>query len=344
MKKIIYLFILLTIGLTSCVSKKQYDDVLASEQKYYDEAQVTKKELADKKVALSELTAENESLQAQIKQLAADTLQCSKNVFSLNQEIASLKGLNAELTTKLGKSKSEEEVKLLLADLQKLQDKLQAREDDLRKAEKQLTQNKSTLDEKQKAFDEQQRKLTEQQNALDAQNARVKELTDVLNKKDQLMKDLKNRVSQALIGFEGNGLAVTNKNGKVYVSLDEKLLFKSGKWDVDPKGITALDKLSKLLAENADIHVEIEGHTDDVPYNGSGSILDNWDLSVKRATAIVRIILNNKDIDPVRITASGRSQFLPIDPAKTPEARQKNRRTEIILSPNLDELMNLLSK
>jgi chemotaxis protein MotB len=344
MKKIIYLFILLTIGLTSCVSKKQYDDVLASEQKYYDEAQSTKKELADKKVALSELTAENESLQAQIKQLAADTLQCSKNVFSLNQEIASLKGLNAELTTKLGKSKSEEEVKLLLADLQKLQDKLQAREDDLRKAEKQLTQNKSTLDEKQKAFDEQQKKLTEQQNTLDAQNARVKELTDVLNKKDQLMKDLKNRVSQALIGFEGNGLAVTNKNGKVYVSLDEKLLFKSGKWDVDPKGITALDKLSKLLAENPDIHVEIEGHTDEVPYNGSGSILDNWDLSVKRATAIVRIILNNKDIDPIRITASGRSQFLPVDPAKTPEARQKNRRTEIILSPNLDELMNLLSK
>ncbi len=341
----------LAVGLSSCVTKKQYNDVLASEQKYYNESQNAKKELAENNVKLKELSAENNRLKSDVAKLAADTLKNSKDIYALKQEIAAMKDLNAELSKQLGKSKSEEEVKLLLADLQKLQDSLQAKEDELKKAEGRLTQNQNALTEKQKeaaahqkALDEQQRLMNEQQRLLDEQNQKLKELTDILEKKDQAMKDLKNRVSQALTGFEGNGLSITNKNGKIYVSLDEQLLFKSGKWDVDPKGVTAIENLSKLLAENPDIHVLVEGHTDDVPYNGTGQITDNWDLSVKRATAIVRIILNNKGINPVRITAAGRSQYLPIDPAKTPEARQKNRRTEIILSPNLDELMELLSK
>ena len=186
--------------------------------------------------------------------------------------------------------------------------------------------------------------MAEQQKAIDEKNLRLQELTQILDKKDMMMRELKNRVSKALTGFEGNGLTVTNKNGKIYVSLDEKLLFKSGKWDVDPKGVTALDNLAKLLAENPDVHVVIEGHTDNIPYAGSGQISDNWDLSVKRSTSIIRILLKNKAIDPIRITAAGRGEFLPVDSSNTSEARQKNRRTEIILSPNLDELMNLLSK
>ncbi len=262
-----------------------------------------------------------------------------------------MKDLNTELTDKLGKSKSEEEVKLLLADLQKIQDKLQIKEDELKAAEALLNQNQAELAknqailaERQQEVAEKQLMLDEQQKALNEQNMRLKELTEMLEKKDLAMNELKQRVSQALVGFEGNGLTVTNKDGKIYVSLDEQLLFQSGKWDVDPKGVTAIDNLSKLLAENPDIHILVEGHTDNVPYNGSGQITDNWDLSVKRATAIVKIILKNKGINPIRITAAGRSEFIPIDPANTKDARQKNRRTEIILSPNLDELMQMLSK
>jgi chemotaxis protein MotB len=336
MKKISFV-LMAVIALSSCVSKKQYNDMLASQQKSYNEAQNAKRDLADCNVKKKELSSENDRLNAAIAQLTSDTVANSKQIYSLKQEIAALKDINDDLTRKLGNSKSEEEVKLLLADLQKLHDKLQAKEDELKKAESLLSQNQAALNEKQK-------EVAAQQKALDEQSQRLKELTEILEKKDAAMKELKNKVSQALVGFEGNGLSVTNKNGKIYVSLDEQLLFKSGKWDVDPKGVTAIENLAKLLAENPDIHVLVEGHTDDVPYNGSGQILDNWDLSVKRATAIVRILLTNKKIDPVRITAAGRSQYLPVDPAKTPEARQKNRRTEIILSPNLDELMELLSK
>jgi chemotaxis protein MotB len=137
-------------------------------------------------------------------------------------------------------------------------------------------------------------------------------------------------------------LTVEQKNGKVYVSLDEKLLFKSGKWEVDPNGQNALKKLAAVLEKNEDINVLIEGHTDDVPFGGNGNIADNWDLSAKRATAIVKIILANSKVKPQRLMAAGRGEFMPIDPQKTTEARQKNRRTEIILSPKLDEVLKML--
>ena len=155
------------------------------------------------------------------------------------------------------------------------------------------------------------------------------------------MNALKSKVSEALSGFEGKGLTVTQKEGKVYVSLDEKLLFKSGKWDVDPKGQDALKKLAAVLENNQDVNITIEGHTDDLAYSGNGNIQDNWDLSTKRATSIVKIILSNSKIDPVRLIASGRSCYLPVDDAKTAEARAKNRRTEIILTPKLDVLYEL---
>ncbi|MDR0873235.1 MAG: OmpA family protein [Prevotellaceae bacterium] len=336
MRKIIY-FLALAVGLTACVSKKQYNDILGSRNQYYDEAQNAKRELADKNVKNRELDSENARLKSDVERLSADTLNYSRKIYALSSDIAQLNDLNTELRDKLGKSKSEEEVKLLLADLQGIKEKLQAKEDELNAAEKQLQQSRVSLSEKQKDIDKQQAELAEQ-------SQKLREMTNILNRKDSLLKEFKNKVSQALVGFEGNGLAVTTKNGKVYVSLDEQLLFKSGKWDIDPKGVSAIEKLSKVLAENPDIQIVVEGHTDDVPYNGSGQITDNWDLSTKRATAITRILLKNKEIKPVRITAAGRSEFLPLDPAKTPEARQKNRRSEIILSPNLDELMELLSK
>jgi chemotaxis protein MotB len=227
----------------------------------------------------------------------------------------------------LTKGNAKETTKLL-SQLQTTQEDLQKREDQLRKAEWALDEKKKNLD-----------LLTLE---LDAKNKRVKEMERILNKKDSVVNALKAKVSDALLGFENNGLTVKVRNGKVYVSMDDKLLFKSGSYEVNQGGANAVKKLAKVLEQNKDINVLIEGHTDNVPYHVEGALKDNWDLSVKRATTVVRLLLDGSNIDAKRLTAAGRSEFVPIDKGKTVEARQKNRRTEIILTPKLDELFKIL--
>ena len=147
-------------------------------------------------------------------------------------------------------------------------------------------------------------------------------------------------MSDALVGFNSNELTVSIKNGKVYVSLQENLLFPSGSAVVNPKGKLALGKLADVLNVNPDITVDIEGHTDSIPIHGR--YMDNWDLSTARANSIVRVLTNDYKVDPVRVIASGHSQYDPVQPNSTSEGRALNRRTEIILSPKLDELYKLL--
>ena len=153
---------------------------------------------------------------------------------------------------------------------------------------------------------------------------------------------MKNRISAALLGFEGDGLTITQKNGKVYISLDEQLLFASGSWKVDERGKEALSKLSIALENQTDINVMIEGHTDSIPFGGRGQVKDNWDLSVVRATAIVRILTESSNISAARLIAAGRGEFNPISTNNTREGRSANRRIEIILSPKLDDLYKML--
>jgi chemotaxis protein MotB len=223
------------------------------------------------------------------------------------------------------------ETKKLLADLQTAEANLKQKEDIMRQLEQSMDLKKVSLDE-----------LT---NELEKKNARMAELEKVLDAQKKTVQDLKNKVSDALLGFENNGLTVTNKNGKVYVSLDEKLLFKTASWDIDANGRNALRKLAGVLEKNPGIQITIEGHTDNVPYNpGSSQLKDNWDLSVKRATTVVRVLLEGSKIKPERLTAAGRSEYLPVEEGNTPEARQKNRRTEIILTPDLTELYKLIDK
>ncbi|MCX2739403.1 OmpA/MotB family protein [Pontibacter anaerobius] len=177
---------------------------------------------------------------------------------------------------------------------------------------------------------------------LKAREARLAELQRILDEKDAAVANLRNRVSKALLGFNDKDLTIDVRNGKVYVSLAEQLLFNSGSTKVDPKGVDALRKLASVLQEQKDVNVLVEGHTDDVPIaKGTVGMQDNWDLSVLRATEITRI-LANAGVDPTRVTPSGRSKYVPLDEAKTKEARQKNRRTEIILTPKLDELFQIL--
>jgi chemotaxis protein MotB len=209
----------------------------------------------------------------------------------------------------------------------------------MRIMERNLNKTKADYDELLRSFSDQ----NASKNALLAEKeARLSELQAILDQKDAEVKALRNKVANALKGFENMGLTIHEKNGKVYVSLDEKLLFASGSWDIDNRGKEALHELGKVLAGEANINVAIEGHTDNVPYRGSSNVKDNWDLSVMRATAVVKELLKNDGINPQRISASGRSEYLPVEYDDTREARAKNRRTEIILTPKLDELFQII--
>lgn len=184
--------------------------------------------------------------------------------------------------------------------------------------------------------------LEERERAIQAREQDVLALEDLLSEKDKSLSNLKNSVANALLGFQGEGLTVEQRGGKLYVSLENSLLFSSGSWTVNSKGVSAITELSKVLAKQSDIQIIVEGHTDNVPYNGSGIIKDNWDLSVMRATAIVKVLTNNKGLSPKRITASGKGPYSPLVENNSSENRSVNRRTEIILSPNMDALMDLL--
>ncbi|MEO6732360.1 MAG: OmpA family protein [Ferruginibacter sp.] len=186
----------------------------------------------------------------------------------------------------------------------------------------------------------QQSQLSETEKTLQKQQERLQQMLALLAQQKNQSEALKNKMLEALKGFNSNDLSVVQKNGKVYVSLSENLLFPSGSAVVNPKGVDALSKLAAVLNLNADVAVNIEGHTDSIPIKAR--FKDNWDLSTARANSIVRILVDNYRVDPVRVIASGHSFFDPLDTNATPEGRAKNRRTEIILSPKLDEMYKLL--
>ncbi len=186
--------------------------------------------------------------------------------------------------------------------------------------------------------------LESSQMALNERSRRVNELETMLHNREEAINAIRSKVADALTGFDGKGLTISIKDGNVYVSMEDKLLFRSGSFEIDPSGAQAVRDLSDVLAQNPDINVMVEGHTDDVPYRPNGQLRDNLDLSAKRATTVVRLLLENEEIDPSRIIAAGRGESLPVDPGKTAEARAKNRRTEIILTPKLDELMQLMQE
>lgn len=186
------------------------------------------------------------------------------------------------------------------------------------------------------------RQIEQSQSALNERERKVAELQQMLKAREEAIAAIRQKVANALLGFDGKGLSISTRDGKVYVSMDDKLLFRSGSFEIDPNGAKAVKDLSVLLAANSDINVMVEGHTDDVPYKSNGPLKDNLDLSAKRATTVVRLLLENKGIVPSRIVAAGRGESLPLTVEKTATARQRNRRTEIILTPKIDELMQLM--
>lgn len=201
----------------------------------------------------------------------------------------------------------------------------------------------SELETKQNALAEERAQLDKLRRDLAERSQRVDELEGLLAQKDAKMRALKDAISKALVDFEGKGLTVEQRDGKVYVSLENKLLFDSGSWTVGTQGKQAVQQLASVLATNPDISVLIEGHTDNVPYGGNGPLKDNWDLSTKRATAIVEILLQTAGIEAQNLTAAGRGEFAPVATNETAEGKSKNRRIEVILTPKLDEVTKLLN-
>jgi chemotaxis protein MotB len=177
---------------------------------------------------------------------------------------------------------------------------------------------------------------------LEKGRARMQELERIIGRQDSTVNYVRQKVADALLGFTGKGLTVNMRDGKVYVSLENSLLFAPGSWDVAPNGKIALENLAEVLAENQDISILVEGHTDNDPYRGANQVQDNWDLSVMRATNVVKILTTNTSLDPKRITAAGRGEYVPLVDNDSAANKAVNRRTEIILTPDLSELANLL--
>jgi len=327
------LLVVSVLAVSSCVPGTKYKSMQDTAKMYMNE----RDELKTENIMLA---MERKELEARVQKLEEETKSMTGELTALRSERDRLKEEYNILQGKVNDlEKAREdlikgnvtETRRLLSELQAAQENLQKKEDLLRQLEANLDMKKASLDE-----------LSYE---LEKRNARMAELEKILETQKRIVQELKNKVSEALLGFENMGLSVTIRDGKVYVSLEEKLLFKTASWEIDANGRNALRKLAAVLEKNPDIQITIEGHTDNVPYNPSGGQLrDNWDLSVKRATTVDRVLLESAKIDPKRLTAAGRSQYLPVDPRNTPEARQKNRRTEIILTPDLSELYNLINK
>jgi chemotaxis protein MotB len=324
-------FLILTIFLTgSCVPASHFQEMRNAKIRSEQERD---KYLIDNKrmqVQITELETRLAIMDREIQQLLKDSTDRAQRLRNTNADHERIKRQFTELLE--GQESilkgSARETTRLLQQIQTTQVELMEREDRLKEMEADLNKKERVLEGL--ARD------------LDKRNARLVELEGILFRQDSLVNALHNSISTALRGFEGKGLSVHERNGKVYVSLEEQLLFQTGSTVVDPNGIRALKDLAKALEANSDINIMIEGHTDDVPVIPGARMHDNWDLSVLRATSIVRILLEGSTIDPQRLMVAGRGEHIPLVAGKTADARRSNRRTEIILTPRLDELFRIL--
>ena len=320
----ITLFLLVTTVLfSSCVTQQKYNELQLKYQRAQDELTFMTSENQNCQDAKKNLTAQLNTLNEEVEKLRADTLRLYRKAFRAERDYEKAKSDYDELLKNFAdiSSNNQNTINDLLGNIDKYKDEMSVKE---------------------KMLEMQQDSLIKARAELALKEQRINEMQNILAQKDAEVKALKEKVSNALKGFEGSGLNVHEKDGKVYVSMDDKLLFASGSWNINEQGLKAIKQLAKVLENEPEISVLIEGHTDNVPYRGSGQIKDNWDLSVMRATSVVKALLENGNIEPTRLSASGRSEYLPLDKNDTPEARAKNRRTEIILTPNLDQLFKLI--
>ncbi len=313
----------LIILLSACVSTKKYDELLAEKVKLSADNQQSNDKLDKCNEQFAELNAKYNSTKAQNEEI-------SKEIEDTKNALARAENLFAELDS--SNQRLQTNYKNLLESSTLKSNNLAK---NIAQKEKALIDLEQTLMENQKSIDS----LTSN---LEARERKVQELEGVLAKKDSAVQRLKDIVNDALLSFEKNDLSVEVRNGKVYVSLASQLLFRTGSIEIDDKGKEALVQLAKVLKNQPEVNVMVEGHTDTQKISKSTKYMnDNWDLSVMRATSVLRILVDN-GVNPTQVIAAGRGEYMPIDPAESKEALQKNRRTEIILTPKLDELFEIL--
>ncbi|MFK7833576.1 MAG: OmpA family protein [Winogradskyella sp.] len=315
-KKLLILALTLTL-FTSCVSKKIYTDL---EDKY------------------ANLKRENRTLTDDVEAL-------SKEKNTLNNDFDKLQTSYDDALRSLDKYQTDfaaakSNLETLKASYKALEENSSA---SIAKNSQKNRELLAQLEAKEQALATENGRLNSLKQELESRSQRVAELENMIAEKEAAMRQLKDAISKALTNFEGKGLTVEQRNGKVYISMENKLLFESGSWYVGAQGKQAVQQLGSVLAENPEISVLIEGHTDNVPYKGNAQLSGNWDLSAKRATAIVNILRENEIINPENLTAAGRGEFAPIASNDTAEGKAKNRRIEVILTPKLDEISKLLN-
>lgn len=323
MKRLVFLSFISIVGLNSCVSGRIHEELQA---KY--------KVIEDENI---DLKSANDSL-------GAGLMIANKDLDRINKEIDGL----IKDTTRMGRrarllfdqyAELNKSYEFLLENNNSL---LASNQKENQKLTKRLNKLQAELEAKEDSLNKEQKRMEFLAGQLQSREARVGELESQIARNDSAVQMLKKRIADALLNFDGKGLTVTNKDGKVYVSLENSLLFSSGSWKIDARGKEALDQLAVVLAENPDLNVVVEGHTDNDEFNGRTAVKDNWDLSVMRATSIVKILLANAKVNPQKVTAAGRSEFVPIASNDTNDGKATNRRTEIIITPNLSELVDFL--
>jgi chemotaxis protein MotB len=307
------------LSLSSClVSKKKFDEQVA---------------LADK------MKAERDDCNGKLSEANATIDDLNKQIANLGAEIQKLKDSNASLGEKLDK-------------LNKLKNESDAICERVKQQLDQITsasaseKNKLLKDlaDKERELMNKENELNDLSKALSDREAKVHDLEGLIARKDSAVQALKKKMLDALKGFNAGDLTVYEKDGKVYVALSDKLLFKSGSYNVEERGKDALKKIAEVLNKQSDINIAIEGHTDSIPYVTSNSpINSNWDLSVMRASSVTKLMVDEYKVEPTRITPMGRSRYFPVDDNTTAEGRAKNRRIEVVLEPDMKAIFNILN-
>ena len=330
MKLQIPLFSLFLFFLSSCVTPKIHNLVVSKNEELKESLENSERYNLQLKIENQSLENRLLNLKSAINSLKSDSVQNGQALQVLQEKYNALSDSYELLSSKNSR--------FMAAKAKEIKDLL----DELEMSQKELFSNKIELEKLAQKITEKEIELKSLQTDLEERSNRVNELEATINKKDSILSNLKNSISKALIGLEGDGLTVEKRNGKVYISLEEDLLFASGRYEINQKGVNALNKLSSALSDQKDLEILVEGHTDNIPLNGQGIVKDNWDLSVKRATSVVKVLTMNNNLDPSQLTAAGRAEYNPISDNTTKEGRRQNRRIEMILSPNLDDLFKLL--
>ncbi|GCD76975.1 cell envelope biogenesis protein OmpA [Thermaurantimonas aggregans] len=322
MKYGLHLISILLLG--SCVSSKVHKNLM-NNYKHLDSLHMaTLQENNQLKAENRALLNDVAALTAYVEKLKSDSLDYYHNIMSKARQIDELNRSYEFLleNNKLLMNQSTAENRKLMQRLERMQEELQQREDSLRTERMKLEQLSLKLREREK---------------------RVGELESTVARKDSVLKFFSERVSRALMPFQGKGLRVHMRDGKVYVTLENALLFEPGSWTLNERAMPALRNLAKVLEDNPDLSVLVEGHTDSDAYRGQSAVKDNWDLSVMRSTAVIKALLSQGKINPSRISAGGRGEFQPVASNDTPEGKAQNRRTEIIITPDYSKLVDLIN-